>query len=67
LRLHVLYACHHAVFLGDDIPEYVIVLEQKKYAKVSPLEMAIYLAFSLYYCLNLEYRSGISRFYLGGT
>jgi len=57
-------ACQHnpvcmqpwiAAFLGNGIPEYVIILERKKYAKVSSLETAIYFAFSLYYCLNLEY------------
>lgn len=57
-------ACQHhpvrnqpwiAAFLGDGVPEYVIVLERKNYAKVSSLETAIYLTFSLYYCLNLEY------------
>jgi len=42
-------------FLGDGVPEYVIVLERKSYIIVSSLETAIYLAFSIYYCLNLEY------------
>ena len=42
------------LFLGDGAAQYV-VFEQKSYTKVSSLEMAIYLTFSLYYWLNLEY------------
>ena len=73
-------ACQHhpvrnqpwiAAFLGDRVPEYVIVLGRKSYIIVSSLETAIYLAFSIYYCLNLEYpmesKWMFSRFHLRRT
>ena len=47
-----------AAFLGDGAAKYVVVFERKSYTKVSSLEMAIYVTFSLYYCLNLEYPDG---------
>ena len=54
-----------AAFLGNGAAQYVVVFEQyvvvferKSYTKVSSLEMAIYVTFSLYYCLNFEYPDG---------
>ena len=44
-----------AAILGEESAQYFIICEQRVFCKMSTLPMALFVAFSLYYCLNLEY------------
>ena len=45
-----------AALIGDSAAtKYLVICEQKEIAIVSSLESALYMAFSLYYCFNLQY------------
>ena len=44
-----------AALLDDSTTKYMVVCEQKEFTIVSSLKTALYVVFSLYYCLNLEY------------
>ena len=41
-----------------------MVCEQKKFCRVSTLQLTLFVAFSLYYCFNLEYPDAAKGIYL---
>ena len=44
-----------AAIIGEGAAQYFIICEQRVVCKLSTLPLALFVAFSLYYCLNLEY------------
>lgn len=44
-----------AAIIGEESNQYFIICEQQVFCKMSTLSLALFAAFSLYYCLNLEY------------